>query len=1732
MLLVGSMQVLAPQISEAAPPSGVGLGNGLQMFLKSESGATSAATSTPFNSGTCFVGVISNLNIENFNSYSNCGTLNGSNREGITAHIRGYLLAPATESFSFWSLNDDGVLVSINGTQVINNWTDTGPAAYGTFNTNSAANSISLTQGRIYPIEIQFHQNGVGSMLKVYWSYPSCSGCNSKATAQLIPQAQLGTSSADLGTECAIGATEACPANSAMEIKLLTGTNTDGLYWITANGRSTQVYSLMNSNLGGGGWQLAMKGKSSASTFGYSSPYWTDTATVNEGTPSRISASDTDAKYSTFFGSFANQMMALFPNYPGTTYGGAYPSAGYGFAWSESLTGMTTWTGASSATLMTNGPQATGGCRTTPSNLKDMFASSNRCLIRQVAALPSGTENYPSGVAAGYKAAGNDLFATQYDVRFWGINYGMNSTSADARARWGFGFNENGSGNESSNDVLGGIGLAGRGTITAGTYMGCCSATGGSGQAGVSGNTNGSQINMAFELYVRESGVQFTSSAQLRTTAGTSASLTLTSTRSAGATSTIFNIPGLPSGVTLNSSTGVLTADATLAAGTYYETATAIDDTGAHSTLPLKITITPVASETDTAIALSGSQFLSASNESAFDVSSGTTFTLEAWVKPSVNNASQILIGKDNQYSLYIYSNGSYGMNFFTTNTPSGSGGDTSVFRANSVRINEWQHVALVRNGANVTGYVNGQQLGTFTNASATDSIKAGDSPFVIGGYSTLNQAFTGQIDQVRVWSTARTTSELQAGMHTFLPASQTGLIAMYGFNESVGERIYNNASGATWDTDLTLNGGSVSPAQIAETSTSGVYSAVTFNRSYLTAVGGWKPTFESKTVTVLAVGGGGGGGGGFTTSNTDAAGGGGGGGVFELSRYPLQSSSKYRVNVGMGGLGGNSGTDRASLRGFTGFTTTFESLTAGGGGGGGNYDSTNQNGLNGTAGGGGGGASNYWNATTYGSGGTGSNLTIAGATYSGRNGGAGRPWTGIPSTAGAGGGAGGAASGSPYAVGAGISSNLSGSSVEYGKGGGAYGVSGWSFTSRKTIPGTGGDGVYNQNIAGGDAANGIIIIRWITASSPTYIALPAVDTTTALTRYTFKVGGSATSPLSRSYQWQSTTNDGVSWTTQQSGSSDSYTTNTLDLASSGSSYKYRVIVTDSDTAGLSISDSSTSYLVLNRYPTITPPTAATSGLLVNLDAGETSSYSGTGTTWSDISGGARNASLGISSGGPAVSGYSAVTCSAPTYERRAGGIFTFTGNSTAPRNCAWISGSSLSNVGETYTVEMWVNPATEAQGANTALISTPWSSGEKINFTLAFNGTSTSGSPNIYGGVFDGTNWYETPVTPIAVGSWSHLVLTSSNRTLTLYVNGESKQTRALNSAPGGANKGVLIGRRWDANDTFNGSIGTVRISNQALSLEQVRQNYYASSNRFSASVSGVKSSSKTYATTYSETFTANNGTGIKNFSFSPNNRAGISWDTSTANLAVLNLSTSLNAGTYFETLTATDSATASTSLALTITVNKARQATVTIGQYNAFVGTSTYPINVYGGSSTGSITRTLTDSGTAQCVLAGGMMLTASRVGACSVQAVKAGDSNYFSETATATIYWIQWSDAYATRIPSTPTEIVLQHQTQIIRHAYETLTVTSYTDTATVPNTITSARPGQTIRILGTGFVATDTSSQATFTDNEYADRTDLTNDYIQVVVPDGAVTGPITVDTLKGTALGPTLTITSP
>jgi hypothetical protein len=537
--------------------------------------------------------------------------------------------------------------------------------------------------------------------------------------------------------------------------------------------------------------------------------------------------------------------------------------------------------------------------------------------------------------------------------------------------------------------------------------------------------------------------------------------------------------------------------------------------------------------------------------------------------------------------------------------------------------------------------------------------------------------------------------------------------------------------------------------------------------------------------------------------------------------------------------------------------------------------------------------------------------------------------------------------------------------------------------------------------------------------------------------------------------------------------------------------------------------------LASSPRPVISPPNANESGLVARFDATNQSSYAETGTAWNDLSGNGRHGAI-------------TSPCTAPRYSAYNGGALSFDGSS----NCTRLAGASFPSL-DTFTVEMWVNPRRGVtQTAGSALISTPHSIGQNVNFSLHLDGG------NVFGGSFNGatTDWKNTAGAALPADEWTHVALVSSSRTLSLYTNGVFRAFVSLPFSPAGSGAGVYIGRRWDGNQHFNGLISQVRILSTGLTATQVRQNFYQSSSRYTSAAVGAYEAVKTFGETLTQVFSATSGVGNKSFTFTPNNRAGISWDTSTANSATLSLATSLTAGTYFETMTVTDAAQSASTVPLTITVNRARQAAVSIGQYNAFVGISSYPINVYGGTGSGAVTRSLTDTGTANCSLASSMFLSASRVGTCTVRAVKAGDTNYLSETATATIYWIQWSDAYATRVPSTPNEIVLNHQTAIFKYNYDTLTVTSYQNSSGV--TITSIATGATLRIIGDGFSPTSAYTEVNFTGGRV--QMDLTSgvqvinsggsNYLQLVVPSGVSTGTIIVNSPKGTAEGPSLTVT--
>ena len=160
-------------------------------------------------------------------------------------------------------------------------------------------------------------------------------------------------------------------------------------------------------------------------------------------------------------------------------------------------------------------------------------------------------------------------------------------------------------------------------------------------------------------------------------------------------------------------------------------------------------------------------------------------------------------------------------------------------------------------------------------------------------------------------------------------------------------------------------------------------------------------------------------------------------------------------------------------------------------------------------------------------------------------------------------------------------------------------------------------------------------------------------------------------------------------------------------------------------------------------------------------------------------------------------------------------------------------------------------------------------------------------------------------------------------------------------------------------------------------------------------------------------------------------------------------------------------------------LTINKINQTPIQIGQYDAFPGISTYPLNVYGGTGTGVMRRTLTSAGSANCLLTNIIFITASSSGICTVSVTKAADFNYNLQSATATIYWIPFINRYTSSGPTTPTDLGLSGSTAYERRSYETFTVLSFANGS--GTAVTSVAKNTVMRIIGTGFDTNDATTE---------------------------------------------------
>ena len=226
---------------------------------------------------------------------------------------------------------------------------------------------------------------------------------------------------------------------------------------------------------------------------------------------------------------------------------------------------------------------------------------------------------------------------------------------------------------------------------------------------------------------------------------------------------------------------------------------------------------------------------------------------------------------------------------------------------------------------------------------------------------------------------------------------------------------------------------------------------------------------------------------------------------------------------------------------------------------------------------------------------------------------------------------------------------------------------------------------------------------------------------------------------------------------------------------------------------------------------------AITSGLIMNLDAGNISSYPGSGTSWTDTVGSKVFTLAG--------------TIGTPTYNSSNGGYINFNASS-GHYGFATSFTSSLS----TYTVEVWHLFNGTSTGAAPVLFgegrSTPYS-----NFMMGTTGGRTS-PLKIQGGFWNGA-WQQGTTDPgdyfQPSNGWYQFVNTYDGSNIKFYANNTLRLTKTpSNFTIGSSGLGLNIMRRQDVLNYWGGGVSIIRVYDRALSADEINTNFNANKTRF----------------------------------------------------------------------------------------------------------------------------------------------------------------------------------------------------------------------------------------------------------------------------------------------------------
>lgn len=202
-------------------------------------------------------------------------------------------------------------------------------------------------------------------------------------------------------------------------------------------------------------------------------------------------------------------------------------------------------------------------------------------------------------------------------------------------------------------------------------------------------------------------------------------------------------------------------------------------------------------------------------------------------------------------------------------------------------------------------------------------------------------------------------------------------------------------------------------------------------------------------------------------------------------------------------------------------------------------------------------------------------------------------------------------------------------------------------------------------------------------------------------------------------------------------------------------------------------------------------------GLVFNIDAGNSASYPGSGTTWYDLSGNSKTVTL----------------YNGPTYSSSNGGIITFDGSNDYGR-----TPTVMFNPNADFTFECWFKWT-----SGLTLVSNNTASGA-IQIRVYTNKINVLSSYVGGGGTFSGFT--------VAASTWYNIVITRVSNTYNLYVNGvynsSFTSTTSYSSGP------YSIGVNNSNSEWFAGSIPVVRAYQRVLSANEILNNFLVLRSRY----------------------------------------------------------------------------------------------------------------------------------------------------------------------------------------------------------------------------------------------------------------------------------------------------------